>query len=412
MDLFKEARVAWKDARVVAEGKDRELASEIAAREAAERNAKRYTDLFAEARAAWSNTQTIVENKERELAAAEARMMKTEAGGGFGSLQHRLEDARRGRELDRQQSLELKLALEEQLAAGGGTSEDEGRGSNVDGGGGRAAAGEVPREGRVAKQHTVGGDGGSASEQLSASAGGNDAGVGSGFARLDIGSPPTAAKRFSVPPLVFAGLAGEGKGVEKWVGQPHGQHALTLLHAPEENDVSDAGSGSFEALHPSLTTPNIHTGRERAAGSGIYGRFSEGTRYDHDGHVAGTAADSGMGSPIASAETARNLVSASGAATETPGGAEKLFRDYSNTYGSSACGIAGRGAKELILRAGTFLERLEKVGSGEEGLIMLEVDGCSVVKVVMEERKFLELHETKEGVGELLTALGATCSAL
>ncbi|CAM9983429.1 unnamed protein product, partial [Ectocarpus sp. 12 AP-2014] len=59
------------------------------------------------------------------------------------------------------------------------------------------------------QQDTIRGDGGSVSDQLSASARGSDAGVESGFARLDIGSPPTAAKRVSVPPLVFAGRAGE-----------------------------------------------------------------------------------------------------------------------------------------------------------------------------------------------------------
>ncbi|CAM9495200.1 unnamed protein product, partial [Ectocarpus sp. 4 AP-2014] len=170
------------------------------------------------------------------------------------------------------------------------------------------------------QQDTVRGDGGSVSYQLSASAGGSDAGVASGFARLDIGSPPTAAKRMSVPPLVFAGRVGEGKNAEECVGQPHEQHALTPLHAPEEIDVSDAGSGSLEALHPSPSTLNIYSGSERAAGSGIDGRFLEGTRYDHDGHIAATTTDSGMRSPLASAETARNLHAASGAATETPGG--------------------------------------------------------------------------------------------
>ncbi|CAN0580059.1 unnamed protein product, partial [Ectocarpus sp. 12 AP-2014] len=223
------------------------------------------------------------------------------------------------------------------------------------------------------KQNTVRGDGGGVSNQLSASAGGSDAGVGSGFARLDIGSPPTVAKRVSVPPLVFAGRAGEEKNAEEWVGEPHEQHALTVLHAPEEIDVSDAGSDSFDAPHPSPSTPNIYSGSEREAGSGIDGRFSEVTRYDQDGLPAG-GGDGGTGSRIASAETARNLIAASGAATESPGGAEKLFRDYSNSYGSSACGNAGRGAKEVILRAATFLERLEKAGSGEEGLMMLEVD--------------------------------------
>ncbi|CAM9983360.1 unnamed protein product, partial [Ectocarpus sp. 12 AP-2014] len=64
----------------------------------------------------------------------------------------------RGRELDRQQSLDLKLALEEQLAAGGGTSEGGGRGSSGDDGGMRAATGVVLRadrkEGRVTKEET------------------------------------------------------------------------------------------------------------------------------------------------------------------------------------------------------------------------------------------------------------------
>ncbi|CAB1109955.1 unnamed protein product [Ectocarpus sp. CCAP 1310/34] len=436
MGMFAEARVARKDARVVAEGKDRELASEIAAREAAERNARQYTDLFAEARAAWSNTQEIVEDKERKLAAAEARMMKTEAGGGFCSLQRRLGDARRGRELNRQQSLEFKLALEEQLAAGGGTSEGGGRGSSVDDGGGRAAAGEVSREGRVGKvevrlETAVDAEAALAVEAVLAlvasveakAATGQAVGGGgnSGVVALAISSPPSPEESMlaldlaslvlilarsqrqqsACPYLRWSLLAGPGREkMQEWVSQPHEQHALTLLHAPEEIDVSDAGSGSFEAPHPSPSTPNKYSGSERVAGSGIDGRFSEGTQYDHDGHVAATATDSGLRSPLASAETARNLTAASGAATETPGGAEKLFRDYSNTYGSSACGNARRGAKEVILRAGTFLERLAKNTNVEEGLMMLEVDGGSIVKVVMEVKKFLELHETKDNYEE------------
>lgn len=83
---------------------------EIAARETAEDAAKRYMDLIAEARAAWQKTQDIVQNKERELAAAERRADK-ESGGGD-DLQRRLEDARREKEMDRQHSASLKLALE------------------------------------------------------------------------------------------------------------------------------------------------------------------------------------------------------------------------------------------------------------------------------------------------------------
>ena len=83
---------------------------EIAARETAEDAAKRYMDLIAEARAAWQKTQDIVQNKERELAAAERRADK-ESGGGD-DLQRRLEDARREKEMDRQYSASLKLALE------------------------------------------------------------------------------------------------------------------------------------------------------------------------------------------------------------------------------------------------------------------------------------------------------------
>ena len=82
---------------------------EIAARETAESAAKRYMDLIAEARAAWQKTQDIVQNKERELAAAESRVER-ESGGD--DLQRRLEDARKEKELERQHSASLKLALE------------------------------------------------------------------------------------------------------------------------------------------------------------------------------------------------------------------------------------------------------------------------------------------------------------
>eukprot|EP00903_Cladosiphon_okamuranus_P010534 g9964.t1 len=82
---------------------------EIAARETAESAAKRYMELIAEARAAWQKTQDIVQNKERELAAAESRVAR-EAG--VDDLQRRLEDARRGKEMDRQHSESLKRALE------------------------------------------------------------------------------------------------------------------------------------------------------------------------------------------------------------------------------------------------------------------------------------------------------------
>lgn len=92
--------------------------SETAAREAAEANANRYMSLFTEARAAWQNTQGIVENKERELAAAEQKINR-EAGDPR-SMQSRLEEVRKGKELDRQHSLALKQALEE--AATGGSA--------------------------------------------------------------------------------------------------------------------------------------------------------------------------------------------------------------------------------------------------------------------------------------------------
>lgn len=91
--------------------------SEIAAREAAEANAERYMGLFTEARAAWQNTQGIVENKERQLAAAEKEINRDV--GDFRSMQSRLEEARKGKELARQHSLALKQALEGPLAGGG-----------------------------------------------------------------------------------------------------------------------------------------------------------------------------------------------------------------------------------------------------------------------------------------------------
>lgn len=81
---------------------------EIAAREAAESNANRCMDLIAEARVAWQKTQVIVENKERELASAEQKVVR-EAGD---SLERRLEDARKAKELERQHSVALRLALE------------------------------------------------------------------------------------------------------------------------------------------------------------------------------------------------------------------------------------------------------------------------------------------------------------
>lgn len=86
---------------------------EIAAREAAESNANRCMDLIAEARVAWQKTQTIVENKERELAAAEQKVVR-EAGD---SLERRLEEARKAKELERQHSVALRLALEGSFAA-------------------------------------------------------------------------------------------------------------------------------------------------------------------------------------------------------------------------------------------------------------------------------------------------------
>lgn len=86
---------------------------EIAAREAAESNANRCMELIAEARVAWQKTQTIVENKERELAAAEQKVVR-EAGD---SLERRLEDARKAKELERQHSVALRLALEGSFAA-------------------------------------------------------------------------------------------------------------------------------------------------------------------------------------------------------------------------------------------------------------------------------------------------------
>ncbi|CAM9845196.1 unnamed protein product, partial [Ectocarpus fasciculatus] len=275
----------------------------------------------------------------------------------------------------------------------------------------------APRLSAAEQQSKARGDGRSASDQLSTSAGGSDAGVGSDFARLTIGSPPTAAGRVPVAPLVFAVPAGEENNAGEPVGQPRDQprqKALPLLLAPEEIDDSDAGSGSFEGLHPpSPTTPNtINSGSERAAESGADGRFLEGTRHDYDGHAV-AAGDSITGAPSASTRN-RNRAStpipaACGATVEAPRGAENVSQDYTSAYG---CGNTGGGVKDVILRAGAFLEMLEKAGTGEEALLTLKVDGGSTVKVVMDERKFLELHETKEGVGELLTTLGATCFAL
>lgn len=70
---------------------------EIAARETAASAAKRHMELFAEARAAWRKTQGIVQHKERQLAAAEDELARGSGGGGdAGSLQRRLEDARKG----------------------------------------------------------------------------------------------------------------------------------------------------------------------------------------------------------------------------------------------------------------------------------------------------------------------------
>ncbi|CAM9643231.1 unnamed protein product [Pylaiella littoralis] len=88
--------------------------SEIAAREAAEANAKRYMDLFTEARAAWQHTQGIVENKEKELIAAEHKINRKT--GDWGSMQSRLEEAKKTKELHRQHSLVLKQALEGSLS--------------------------------------------------------------------------------------------------------------------------------------------------------------------------------------------------------------------------------------------------------------------------------------------------------
>lgn len=84
-----------------------QIAFEVAARKSAE-SARRasdsfaasYRDLYQKARAAWHCSQRIVYAKEKELVAAE---------GDYSRLQHRLEEVRKGNEMD---LLELDLAAE------------------------------------------------------------------------------------------------------------------------------------------------------------------------------------------------------------------------------------------------------------------------------------------------------------
>lgn len=99
-----------------------QLRSEIAAREASEyarlaadSGAARYGDLYRKAIAECRYAQCIAKNKEKEMVAMEARPTK-KVEGGFRSLQCRLDDARRGTEMDQEQSLIIRLAMERLLA--------------------------------------------------------------------------------------------------------------------------------------------------------------------------------------------------------------------------------------------------------------------------------------------------------
>ena len=105
-----------------------QLHSEVVAREAsesarrlAESDAARHKDLYLKATAAWRNAQRIAENKEREMVAMEARSrtaVEVERRC-FEPLRCRLDDARKSKEMDKERSLVLRLAMEGLMAREG-----------------------------------------------------------------------------------------------------------------------------------------------------------------------------------------------------------------------------------------------------------------------------------------------------
>lgn len=98
-----------------------QLHAEIASREAsesarraAESDAASYKDLYLRATATCRFAQSIAESKENEVVALEARPHKVER-----PLQCRLDDVRKGREMDKDQSFVVQLAMEGLLAREG-----------------------------------------------------------------------------------------------------------------------------------------------------------------------------------------------------------------------------------------------------------------------------------------------------